>query len=113
MRGYVKSVFLALEQGRVTWRDAQKIRDIRAEAIEGSTRLQEDDSSSRQSTSQPAAPKPKQTRYCNNFNKGECAFDKQTHQSSRGVVSHICRFCFTKQGKEFHHAEIECNNKVK
>jgi hypothetical protein len=29
VRGYVKAVFFALEQGRITWRDADQLRAIR------------------------------------------------------------------------------------
>jgi hypothetical protein len=112
VRGYVKSVFLALEQGRATWRDTDKIREIRTEAIEGTTRLEE-------APSQPAVAarattaKPIATGWCADYQNGKCTFTSQTHETSRGQVSHICAFCYRTQGKEFQHAQDVCKNKEK
>jgi hypothetical protein len=113
VRGYIKSVFYAMEQGRLSWRDTDKVKDICTEAIEGSPRLQTDEAPSQPTSTQSKATTKSRTQYCNDFNKGECSVNAKTHTSSRGQVSHVCKFCFTKQGKEFHHPDIKCNNKVK
>jgi hypothetical protein len=39
--------------------------------------------------------------------------NKPTNTSNKGHVSHICDFCFTKTGKRFFHAQIDCNRKKK
>jgi hypothetical protein len=110
--GYVKAVFFALEQGRIRWTDSAQIGAISTRAVEKSTRLQEYATPATKSATQHAAAKPRQTQWCANFQQGKCNLDSP-HASSRGLVSHICKFCFQTQRKEFDHAEKECNKKVK
>jgi hypothetical protein len=119
VRGYVKSVFLALEQGRVTWRETAKLAIIRASAMEnGEQRVAP---TARQSGQQPQTRTNNQTasqgttsqkkRYCADFNKGTCTITGSSHNSSTGLVQHICAFCFNKKGKVFFHAEVNCMQK--
>jgi hypothetical protein len=115
VRGYVKSVFLALEQGRVTWRDTVKLAAIHARALETGTKLNTAGQATRQTgqqksnaTSQGAEQKK---RYCAAFNRGTCDSTEQYHDSNQGVVHHICAFCISKKGKTWPHAEIKCNQK--
>jgi hypothetical protein len=108
--GYVKAVFFDLEQGRIRWTDADQLRAIRTRAIEKSDRLQSDAKSSSQSAT-PAA-KPRQTRWCAEYNNGTCTYTT-AHKSKYGHVSHICKFCFDQLGREFKHRLSECNNKDK
>jgi hypothetical protein len=118
VRGYVKSVFLAIEQGRVTWRETAKLASIRASAMENAD--QRAATTTRQSGQQPQARTTNQTasqgaskkkRYCAAFNKGICASTEQSHDSNQGVVHHICGFCLSKNGKTWPHAEVDCNQK--
>jgi hypothetical protein len=117
VRGYIKLVYLAMEQGELTWTNTARIEKIRAKAIERGDKLpkpasKSSSAQSTQSATQHAAAKSRQTQYCNAYNKGECSITDKTHASSRGQVSHICRFCLT-QGKEFPHTYNECKNKVR
>jgi hypothetical protein len=60
--------------------------------------------SSKYTTQPAAAKKPKQTR-----SRGKCTITQQTNTSNRVY----CEFCFNKTGKQFSHAEIDCNRKKK
>jgi hypothetical protein len=62
-----------------------------------------------------AKSKPKTTtQTCAAYNEGKCKLTHlKSHRPDRGVVWHICDFCFTKTGKQFFHAEIDCNRKNK
>jgi hypothetical protein len=48
---------------------------------------------------------------CAAYSQGKCTHTTNTHTSNGGVVSHICASCLKTQGKKFHHAAFECNNK--
>jgi hypothetical protein len=111
VRGYIKLVYYAMEQGTLTWADTARIEKIRARATAVGAMLSS--ASSAQSTQSAAESKPGRTQWCADYQKGKCTSTQQTHSSSRGQVSHICAFCYQKQGKEFPHSKDECNNKVK
>jgi hypothetical protein len=63
----------------------------------------------------PSTKRPKPTtQCCAAYNEGTCKLTYKSHRSAdRGVVSHICQFCFTKTGKQFYHAQIDCRRKDK
>jgi hypothetical protein len=114
VRGYIKLVYLAMEQGELIWTDAARIERIRAKAIERGDKLPKSavastSSSSRYGASQKAAAKPRTTRWCAAFQTGACTFTGKSHPTKYGPVSHICQFCFG-NGKELNHAKYECNN---
>jgi hypothetical protein len=114
VRGYIKLVYLAMEQGELTWTDAARIERIRAKAIERGDKLPKPavastSSSSRYSASQQVAAKPRKTRWCDDFNKGGCSL-KEVHPTKYGQVSHICRWCFTNLHRENNHPLSECKN---
>jgi hypothetical protein len=109
VRGYIKLVYFAMEQGTLTWADTARIEKIRARAT--AVGMLSSASSSQSATPQHATSKPKQTQYCNDFNKGKCT-KQPIHSSTRGLVSHICAFCLN-NGKELPHGKFECNNQVR
>jgi hypothetical protein len=102
--GYVKAVFFALEQGRIRWTDADQLRALRTRAVEKSARLQTDEAPSQPAVASraKATTKSKQTRWCADFNNGECT-------SSQCRDSHICRFCFQHGGNKYTHKGSQCN----
>jgi hypothetical protein len=112
VRGYIKLVYLALEQGELVWTDTVSISKIRTRAIERGLLAQATAARApaASSSSQHAAAKPRQTRWCADYNEGTCNH-KTAHKSKHGYVSHICKFCFS-QGNEYQHPESACN-KVK
>jgi hypothetical protein len=116
VRGYVKSIFLALEQGRVTWRDTEKLAAIHARALETGTQLNTAVQTTRQTGQQKSqqasgSTSSQKKRYCTDFNQGICENKSNSHYSDQGWVQHICAFCFNKKGKTFPHPEVECNQK--
>jgi hypothetical protein len=116
VRGYVKSIFLALEQGRVTWRDTEKLAAIHARALETGTKLNTAVQTTRQTGQQKSqqtsgsASNSQKKRYCAAFNKGSCNLNTP-HMSDKGTVHHICAYCINKKGKAFTHAEVDCHQK--
>ena len=50
------------------------------------------------------------TMICQFFNQGSC-MHQATHETKGVVYKHVCNHCFTKNGKSFPHAEIDCKTK--
>jgi hypothetical protein len=107
VRGYIKLVYLAMEQGELSWTDTSSIAEIRAKAIERGlltqatgTRVRQTGQQKSQQASDSGSNTQKQ-RYCGSFNKGTCTNKSQDHQSE-----HICAFCLNKKKKEIGRAHV-------
>jgi hypothetical protein len=113
--GYVKLVFLALERGKLSWTEPAKLQEIRDRArAKGTTigQARTPQAAARQSGQQTASQgATKKKRYCADYNKGICHSTEQSHESSQGVVHHICGFCLSKKGNSWPHPEVDCNQK--
>jgi hypothetical protein len=113
--GYVKLVFLALERGKLSWTESAKLQDIRDRARAKGTTIGQSrapQASARQSGQQTASQgASKKKRYCAAYNKGICPSNEQSHDSSQGIVHHICGFCLSKKGNSWPHPEVDCNQK--
>ena len=54
------------------------------------------------------------TKYCLDFNRGKCKFDKGHEGQLNGQTvfkAHICKACLVRNGNELMHAEINCQAK--
>jgi hypothetical protein len=98
---------LALEQGRLTWRDTAKIATIRTRALEKGEKLTAQAAACQSGQQTPGnASNTQKQRYCASFNKGICTNTSKAHQSE-----HICAFCLNKKSKVRTHAEVDCHQK--
>ena len=103
-------VLSAIEERRATWKDINHINLIRTQysnkivVHSPSQAIIAPSSKSGRNNVQSGNTKP-----CRKFNSGKCQFEG--HHTFNGVTyKHNCNFCY-QQGKQFNHAEVNCNNK--
>ena len=106
VRRSVRTIFLQVEQGVLGWGDHAAIKELRN--LELARALRE-----RPTTTQGAAGEKdnKPILVCFPYQRNECSVKGQSHQSTRGLLYHVCQYCLTTTGNKFYHPESDCRRK--
>ena len=89
-----------MEQGRITWEDERRLRELRHTYAHARAR-----GSGEQSKQNLRGPV-----FCYKFQDGECPYDHD-HTTSRGFVRHICAYCLKHTGFAYKHPWSACQRK--
>lgn len=98
-------VLQQLEQGRVTWDDTERLLELRRTyAQRQPSNDQSGKSSGRDNGRGPL--------FCLKYQDGRCSHTGE-HQTTRGLVKHICAFCLRQTGSAYNHPEQQCKRKAR
>ena len=89
-----------MEQGRITWEDERRLRELRHTYAHARAR----------GSGEPSMQNLRAPVFCNKFQDGECPYDHD-HNTSRGFVPHICAYCLKHTGFAYKHPWIACQRK--
>ena len=106
VRRSVRAIFLQIEQGVLSWSDHQAIKELRH--LELSRALREKPATVATTSGSPTTSA---TLVCFPYQRGECKIQATSHQSTRGILHHVCQFCLTVTGNKFAHPESDCRRK--
>ena len=99
-----------MEQGRITWSDAESLQQLRRTYAHKNAPASNNVLSKTNSSS--AAKGTSGPLYCYKFQEGTCSFTSD-HVTTRSSVRHICAYCLKAVGAAYNHGEHECQRKVK
>ena len=97
-------VMQQLEQTRITWDDADKMVELRK------TYAQRGHAAEATATANSGREHTRGALFCLKFQEGRCTFHDD-HQTSRGMVKHVCAFCLRQYGATYRHTEQDCRKR--
>ena len=106
VRSSPKEVFLALEQGRLSWEHFGHLNRFRQTEMLMPFQDQQQHTTGAKQTGGQHRSYP-----CIPFQKGECTQQQATHRAARGTVKHICAYCYNVATREYNHGEHQCRRK--
>ena len=119
VRRSVREVFLAIEQGRMSWDHFHRLNRFRQ--TEMLLPVQQPTPQATPRAPQAAAPTsaratgtaaPRRLYPCIPYQTGECTTQQASHQGPRGKVKHICAHCAVAVTREYAHPESDCRRKA-